>query len=276
MSLLNGLLRPVFDALLFPFRELPPWIGLLVVSLIAAIFVLLVYRRVSNQPAIERVKAQIAASFFEIRLFNDDMRAIARAQGDLLRNNLKYLALNLVPLAWLVVPFVLAIAQLQFHYGYEGLRPGEPTVLTVDLAQEGSYDAPRPDVRLEAPQEIAVETEGVWIPSEAQMAWRITPLEEGAWDLVVDVGGELYAKSVDATDLVTRRSPQRLATGFFDQLLYPAEPPLPAEGPIEAVRLVYPEATVSILGIELHWLIWFFILSIVLAYALRKPFRVTF
>jgi uncharacterized membrane protein (DUF106 family) len=276
MSLLNGLLRPAFDVLLYPFRDLPPWVGLLVVSLVAAIFVLLVYRRVSNQPAIARVKDQIAASFFEIRLFNDDMRAILRAQGDLLRNNLVYLGLNLVPLVWLIVPFVLAIAQLQFHYGYEGLAPGEPTVLTVDLAQEGDFDAPRPDLRLEAAPGIAVETPGVWIPSRAQMAWRLVPIEASSWELILRHDGEAYTKTVDATAGITRRSPQRLAPAFFDQLLYPAEPPLPADAPFRAIRLDYPEAAVSILGIELHWLIWFFVLSIVVAYALRKRFGVTF
>lgn len=276
MSFLNGLLRPTFDLLFLPFRDLPAWVSLLVVSLLAAVFVLLIYGRVSNQAAIERIKDQIAASFFEIRLFNDDIRAILRAQGDLLRNNLKYLGLNLIPLCWLVVPFVLAIAQMQFLYGYDGLSPGKATVLTVDLAQQESFDAPRPEIRLEAPPDIHVESPAVWIPSLAQMAWRLAPRHEGAWDLTVRVGDRSYTKTIDATRGIRRRSPERLAPGFFAQLLYPAESPLPADAPIKAIRLQYPEASVSILGFELHWLIWFFVLSIVIAYALRKPFGVTF
>ena len=55
---------------------------------------------------------------FEIRLFNDDLRAMLRAQVEILRHNVTYLRLSLVPMLWMLVPLVLVIAQLQFHYGY--------------------------------------------------------------------------------------------------------------------------------------------------------------
>ena len=97
MSLINGILGPVFDLLLYPFRGMHPLVGLTVVSAIAAVGMLLGYKATSNQPAIERVKRKIAAGLFEIRLFNDDLYAILRAQGSILRNNLEYMRLNLVP-----------------------------------------------------------------------------------------------------------------------------------------------------------------------------------
>ena len=33
----------------------------------------------------------------------------------------------------MIVPFVLIIAQLQFHYGYQGLEPGSPVLVKVEL-----------------------------------------------------------------------------------------------------------------------------------------------
>ena len=135
MNFVNGALRPLFDALLLPFRALPPIVGLLVVSLVAAIGMLLVYKRTSNQDRLEAVKRQIHACLFEIRLFKDDVPAILRAQTEILRHNAKYLALSLVPMLWMIVPLTLVIAQLQFHYGYRGLRPGEDFIVKARLSQ---------------------------------------------------------------------------------------------------------------------------------------------
>ena len=97
MSAVNALLRTVFDVLMSPFRSLPPIVGLLVVSLVAAVCMLLVFKKTSNQKKLEAVKRQIHACLFEIRLFNDDLPAILRSQMEILRHNLNYLRLSAVP-----------------------------------------------------------------------------------------------------------------------------------------------------------------------------------
>ena len=56
------------------------------------------------------VKRRIHAGLFEIRLFNDDLAAIFKAQGEILRHNVSYVGLTLVPAAWMLVPFVLIAA----------------------------------------------------------------------------------------------------------------------------------------------------------------------
>ena len=104
---------------------------------------LLVFKATSNQPKLEAVKRQIHACLFEIRLFRDDVPAILRAQAEILRHNLNYLFLSLVPMLWMLVPLLLVIAQLQFHYGYRGLRPGEDFLVKVRLKDGGSAPAGR-------------------------------------------------------------------------------------------------------------------------------------
>ena len=75
-------------------------------------------------------------------------------------------------------------------------------------------------------------------------------------------------------DLV-RLSPIRVDPGFLSQLIYPAEPALPADSPIRAIHLHYPDREISVLGLGMHWLIPFFVLSIAFAFALRGWFKVT-
>ena len=115
MNFIHAPLRALFDLLLYPFRSLPAIVGLTVVSLLVSIAMLLIFKRTSNQERLDSVKRQIHAGLFEIRLFNDDIRAIFRAQFEVLRHNLNYLRLSLVPMLWMVVPLFLVVAQLQFQ-----------------------------------------------------------------------------------------------------------------------------------------------------------------
>jgi hypothetical protein len=274
MSAVNAALRLVFDLLLVPFAGGPPIVSLVFVSLLVSILMLVVFKRTSDQAALAAAKRRIHAGLFEIRLFNDDLRAILRAQGEILRTNLTYLRLTLWPMVFLLPPLVLVIAQLQFHYGYEGLRPGQRALLRVDIAPEAGGGR-RPAAALDMPAGLRAETAAVWIKPESQLLWRLVAEREGDYDLGLEVAGARLTKTVRVTPKTVRLSPVRVDPGFLSQLLYPAEPPLPPGGPVRAVHLSYPGREVSVLGYGMHWMIPFFVLSLAFAFALRGLFKVT-
>jgi uncharacterized membrane protein (DUF106 family) len=288
LAALNALLTSIFDVLLRPLAGMPPLASLAIVSLLTAVVMLLVVRRTSNQAALDEVKRKIHAALFEIRLFNDDLRAIFRAQGEMLRHNGTYLRLSLVPMLWMIVPFVFVIAQLQFHYGYDGLAVGRPVLLTAhlrsgavpvasDAVHASTGDAGRSDevAALEAPAGIRAETPAVWFPAAQDVMWRLTPEAAGDYELRLTVGGQTFTKSVHVSSRIVTRSPSRLEAGFVNEVLYPAEPPLPSDGPVTSIEVAYPERDINVLGFRLNWMVVFFILSIGFAFALRKPFGVT-
>jgi hypothetical protein len=246
--------------------------GLAVASLLVAVGMLLAFKRTSNQNALEAVKRQIHACLFEIRLYNDDVRAILRAQLEILRWNLRYLLLSLVPLLWIIVPLVLVIAQLEFHYGYRGLAPDQAALVRVELKQATRS---KPAATLEAPAGLRVETPPLWIPEQRELSWRIRAERAGSYELRLTVAGATEAKSLVVSEAVVRRSPVRVSSRLLDQLLYPAEPPLHETSPIRAIRVGYPQRELEILGWSMHWMIVFFLLSIVFAFALRGPLGVT-
>ena len=277
MTLVNSSMRALFDALLSPFGGMNPLVGLTLVSLVVAIGMLVIFKHTSNQDALDKIKRKIHASLFEIRLFNDDLVAIMRAQLDILRHNLTYIRLSLWPLVWMMVPLVLVIAQLQFHYAYEGLRPGEPVLLTVRLkgTDAASLDAPKPAVSLDPGSAVRVETPSVWVPAERELVWRISAEQAGDHEITIRVDGASESKTVRVRDDVVRRSPLRVGSSLLDQILYPAEPPLPSSSPIASIELAYPDRSIDVLGVGMHWMIVFFALSLIFAFALRKPFGVT-
>jgi uncharacterized membrane protein (DUF106 family) len=284
MSVINSVLRSVFDAVLYPFRGFPALVGLTVVSLVTAIGMLVVFKATSNQDGLSAVKKKIHACLFEIRLFNDDLAAILRAQMELLRHNLTYMRYSLVPMAWMIIPFFLLVAQLQFHYGYHPIAPGDEALVKVALAPGWEDSVPvrdadgftKPVARIEVPDGLTVASPSLWIPAESELDWRIRGDRPGDYEVTVHLGDESFTKDVrvSADRSVRRMSPVRPGHAFLAQLIYPAEPPLP-KGAVDEITVTYPDADVWFLGWNTHWLVVFFILSIVFAFALRNRFGVT-
>ena len=278
MSLFNAFFRTIFDRIMGPFEGMPALVTLVPISLVFSVFALYAFKWTSDQDAMEEVKRKIHAGIFEIRLFNDDLRAIFRAQLEVFGHVLNNFRLILIPLLWMLVPVGVLITQLQFHYGYSGLEPGDQILVKAVLKGDPEpTNQEKPRYSLEVPTGIRVETEAIWIPSLNEITWRIKTEAEGSYELqIVAADGTSTTKSLQVTDKIVRRSPKRGST-FLDQLASPAEAPLPGDSPFSAIWVDYPEADVSLFGlIELHWIIAFLLISVPIAFALRGPLGVTF
>jgi hypothetical protein len=273
MRWLNAALGGLVSAVLYPFRGLPPIVGLTLVALLTSVAILLVFRATSDQKALRRVKNRITAGILEIRLFRDDLRTIFRAQWDILRHSLTYMRLSLVPMLWVIVPIILLMIQLQFHYGYRPLEPGESAIVKVSLADDGR--AGDVELMLSTVGPVEVETPLLLLPGEGEADWRIGARGKGAHELRLAAPDVELVKSVAVGAMRGAISPRRPSSGLLDQLLYPVEAPVPGDGPVDSIEVAYEAATVSLLGWETHWMIVFFILTIVFAFALQKPLRVT-
>ncbi len=157
MTALNAILGAVIDWLQLPFRGLPPIVGVIVWSIPVSVFALWVFGKTSNQAKITAVKAKITASLFEIRLFNDDLRAIARAQWEIMGHVLRYQGLALVPMVFILPPLVLLMVQLHMFYGFRGFSPGETALLRVEMAD---HRRPTPRSRHRGPRRPPPRNQG--------------------------------------------------------------------------------------------------------------------
>jgi hypothetical protein len=275
MTALNTVLGTAVDWLQLPFRGLPPIVGVLVWSIPVAIFALWIFGKTSNQAKIAEVKRKIAASLFEIRLFNDDLVAIARAQWQIMGHVLKYQGLALVPMIFILPPLVLLMVQLHQYYGFRGFAPGESALLRVELADTGGT---RPDLAIEVPEGLHLETPAIWVPALGELNWRIAADTPGDYEIGFTIDEAITTKTVSVTDRVIRLSPERPPRTFMDQLEWPSELPLPPDGPIRRITLAYPEGAVGLLGWDWEWsfawMVVFFVLTMVFAFALKKPMGV--
>jgi hypothetical protein len=189
--------------------------SLFVASAVYGVIAVLVFRRFTERTAIRRSVNRILAHVMELGLFLDSPGLVLGAQRDLLRENLRLLRLVLVPG---IILAVLCVPMYAF-YSHGPLTTGETSVVTIQLK-----DDLMPEVRLEAPEGIAVETPGVRILHDHQISWRVRALREssGEWKFHVE-------------DRV-------VPAGFFVR-----------DAAIRSVEIRYPTETV--LGFS--WLVWF-------------------
>lgn len=276
MTLLNQALTRLFDLAMGPLDRLPPLAGLALLSIATAVAILLAFKWTADQQGLVATKRAMQAAIFEMRLFNDDLAAMLRAQGEVLRHTLSYLRLSLAPTLWLIVPMLALLLHMEFRFGYTGLTAGEAALVKVRLAGDGGTNPMTvPAALLEAPEAVGVETPGVALPSEREIVWRIRPRAAGSYELRVHMGGTTLTKTLVVSDAVARRSPVRPDTGVLNQLRYPSESPLPGASGLTAITIGYPERAFSVAGWNIGWSGVYLALTLGLALVLKRPFGVT-
>ena len=280
MSALNAALRSLFDLLQAPLSGLPPVVGIVIWSIPVGLFALWVFKKTSNQERISAVKTKIHACLFEIRLFNDDLRAILRAQGEILRHVLHYQGLALVPMIFILPPLVLLMVQLHAFYGFRGLEPGTDALVTVSMddSWEQRWSGRRPPLELVVPEGLEMRTPAIWVPELGEFSWQIGAEAWGAYELEIRVDGESVVKTVRVSDSVLRLSPTRPDSSFLGQLEWPSEPPLTRSSSIREITIGYPAGRVSFAGWNFEWsyawMVAFFVLTMVVAVVFKGPMGV--
>lgn len=273
MGIVNLISGGIFDVLLYPFRGLSPWFGMVFVSLITAFLMLWVFKLTSDQDGIRKAKNAIKAHLLELRLFKDNMRISLQAQGRILRANLRYIACNSKPMLVMVVPLLLILAQLNLWFGAAPLKPGEETLVKLGLAR--GADVLALDVALEPSPGLSVESPAVRIPDGQEIGWRIRATGQGPVSLVFRVAGRTLTKPLAvAGPRLSKVSTLTVGRLLLKQLLYPGERSLPADTPVTSIEVLYPGRSLGFFGLSVHWLVAYFVLSIIFGFAFKGVFKV--
>jgi hypothetical protein len=264
----NAAVTFLFGLLYAPLKWLGPFWSMVAISWLAGILLIWIFGKVSNQEAIQRTRDRLSSELIGLRLFKDDLRVFFGIQGQVLLWTLKYLRHSLVPMLILMVPTVLILIQLNYHYGVRPLRVGEQALVKVKL-RDSSLIARGTDVTLTAPDNIKVEAGGVRIEGLKEVCWRVRGISPGRFDLTISDGHGNVTKQGAVGGRLEGVSSLRTGEHWLTNLLYPGEPPLPRESVIESVEILYPSLDILVLGKHVNWLILFLVLSLGFGYAFK-------
>lgn len=279
MAHVNRIVTAVFDVFFSVMVAWPAWASLLVLSVITGVVALVAYKYTSNQKAIGRVHNDIRVALLAAKLYKDDIGVTLSAQGRLFTSAAKLFFLSLQPLAVMTIPMVLLLAQMAPRYEWQPLRPGDEVSLFAELSDKAPKDLT--DLAVEAPD--GVELVGApanyyggaykEFPTQHIVHARLRMDAPGRHVVTVRAASTTAPKELVVSDRPqTRMSPIRPGADFWDELLYAVEPPA-AEGDIIQKIWIEPvqPGHVALFGLELHWIIWWLILSMIAALII-KPF----
>lgn len=260
MWVLSSLVYSLCEVVLRPFRTSSPWLPLLLLGVATGLVLLLIFRLLSDQTRIKRLKDAIKAHILEMWLFRNDPRILLSAQGRILLLNGRYLGLMVRPMLVLIVPLVLVLLALEGWFGYRPLRPGETALVEAEVAK-GSDRFLRA-AALEAGPGLKVETEPLRIAPSREVDWRIRATQAGAHTLRLRLNGQQVDKAVTVSQHFVPVAPVRQRASFWGGLLTPGEAPFPRTIPATQVAVRYPERVMRLWGWKIHWLVSFFVISV--------------
>lgn len=267
-AVLNQVLTFLFGLVYVPLKWLGPFWSLFGISWLAGIFLVWVFGKVSNQDAIRRTRDRLSGELIGLRLFKDDLRVFFGIQFQVLMWTFRYLRHSLVPMLILMVPTIMILIQLNYHYGVRPLRVGEQAVVKVKLRDAAAL-AQGADLTLTAPENLKVETDGVRIPELTEVCWRVRGVSPGRFDLTVSRGSEKVTKQAAVGGWLEGVSSVRTGEDWFTSLLYPGEAPIPSQSSFASIEILYPKLDISIWGKHVDWLILFLVVSLVFGYACK-------
>ena len=128
----------------------------------------------------------------------------------MLRHNVTYLRLSLVPALWVIVPLVLVISQLEFHFGYTAWRRSVRARHGDGAGESADRDAPALYWSRHRP--CGLHTPAVWLPAaRGSRVAESRRRRRAKYLLEVHLDEQVFSKTLRVSTGVGRRSPVRLA-----------------------------------------------------------------
>ncbi len=270
LALLNPVCTLIGDIVYAVLSPFPVWVGLTMISAITGVLMLVAFRYLSNQDAIVRAKDDIKANLLALKLFKDDLRVMCVCQFRLLWAIARLQRYVLTPVLILALPMLLGLAQMGVRYQWRPLQVGERTLVRLRLG-----DNPSDAVDAMLTEHPGISVEAGPVPGGGEVVWRVRATEPGRHSLSFAVGDAVVEKELVISDGFERVSARRATPHWTDQLLHPTEQRLPTGAHVRFIEILYPSVDSWIHGAN-YWVLYFFIVSMVVALILKPFFGVKF
>lgn len=267
----NAVVNRVAGLFLSPIGLLPGWLSNTIISAVAGVLMLLVFKYTSNQKAIGRVKDDIKADLLALKLFKDELSVTFRSQGRVFLGSLRLLRYALLPLLVMIVPVSLLLGQMGLWYQWRPLSPGEEALMTMKLT--GDPTADMPDVQITSLPGAEVVLGPVRVISKREVCWQIRANDPGQHRIVFRVGAEQVDKQLVVGEGFQRTSPVRPGPQWTSLVLHPLEPHFAQGAAVHSISIDYPERDSWTCGTD-WWLLYFFVVSLVFALIAKPLLRV--
>ena len=274
----NVVTNALGEFLLSPLGSLPGWLSNTIISAVAGVLLLIIFKYTSNQRAIGRVRDDIKAHMLALKLFKDSLVVTLKAQGRVFRGAFLLLFHAILPMLVMIVPVSLLLGQMSLWYQSRPLGNGEEALVV--MALNGDMESAWPEVSIKSTGGAEVTTGPVRVLSKRQIYWKIKAVEDGYSEIDFGVDGQEVKKELAIGEGFLRVSLKRPGWKWSEILMYPWEKPFEKDSIVKSISINYPGWLSHMLSgdggirdfiIIYWWMIYFVVVSMVFAF-IFKPF----
>lgn len=249
-----------------PFTGLQPYWAILCVSILTGVAMLFIFKATSDQGGIKRAKNLVKGHFLAIRLYKDDLGLMFETMKNIIVSNLLYMSKSLRPMLFLTIPMGIILVQLGTRYEYRPLHVGETTVISMRIEDP----AVRLDeVEIELPDGLLLDMPPLRIESLRELNWRIRAEKAGSFELGFKRGEATVHKQLLVQEALTPVAAEIARSNIGVKLMNPSEASIPQAAFASVIGIDYPKRDLEVFGISMHWLVAFFVISLVAAFSLK-------
>ncbi len=267
--------------ILYPFSFLGDFWEILFLSILTSFVVLLAYKYFSSPAKIKRAKNQVKASIFAIRLYKDFWKVILGSFFKSLLYVMKYFALNFGVIIIILPLLVPLFVQMDVRYGMRAFKAGEEIVIKAGFSQ----DPKSLEIELLESEHFKPKMNPVFIDAFKdeekkkplrEVNWKVEAAAAGDTKIRIKVDGKIFEKSLLIGEHKGALSNKKLRDSSISHIEYPVEKVFPEAGELEFIYIQYPGRSVSFLGISMHWILYYLLLTLIIVLAFKKRFGIEF
>jgi uncharacterized membrane protein (DUF106 family) len=255
MAFLEGFFGPIFQPLL----NNSPFLAILIISVIYALYATFVYKYMTDQTKIKEIKTKQKEMQKQMRSLKNNPAEMMKVQKEMMSVNKEYMMnASFKPKVMIatMLPALILFAWMAGALAFEPIYPGETYSLTAIFPEGVTGEA-----ELVASEGTELVNSAAVQPISSSVTWRLKS-EEGTHFHSVKYGDEEQSKDV----LITK------------ELKYVDERVVFEGSEIESIIINYnklkPLGSFSIFGWHPGWLGTYIILSLVFSIVLRKVMKV--
>lgn len=126
-------LNPALDFLLGWLLYLPPFWGILTITIIISVIVTLVYKYATDQSLMKQIKGEMKELQKQMKELKDNPEKAKEVQGKFMSLNSKYTMESFKPSLYYLIPLLIIFGWLSAHMGYEPIMPNEEFTIKLEF-----------------------------------------------------------------------------------------------------------------------------------------------
>jgi uncharacterized membrane protein (DUF106 family) len=154
-------------AFLDAFLTLPPVISIMIVSLVISVFMVFVYKWMTDQRLMKELKTKMKGLQDKMKASRDNPKKLMEYQKDAMESNMQYMMQSFKPTLVTFIPIILVFGWLNTHMGYDPLIQDTQFTITAafDPGATGMIDMvnlPKDITLLTAERQNIVNSSAKW------------------------------------------------------------------------------------------------------------------